>query len=1059
MTSTSSLLLTNIASLSLSISLCVYVYGCRVLFLSTEQILNELLLLHIITNNPAGIDGPVFTDELVNGQSLSDKYGEGLNVEVAYYKTNVKAVYTSPADSTGPAACVPKAKWIDINFPVCGGSIAVHIVSQVMLPLSCTIFPTIEEIALDTPELSLLAEAFSILDGAGVVIGGSTQFAPTNLAWNRAFLLLGSNKDAVFNNVPLLTDIVLYNRVVSSLPICKLSDDSTLITDPVGAFNPQSNFFEGNEPFLLKVSIKSVLQRLCGGQLANQYIFRRIVISSNTNSAKVLVPDIQACDGRVYITDAVLLPATLFFSLTLMDLVCSASILSTLCSIIRDTPVTSVLALLSSASVKLVLFAPTNFAISSALQYLRIDNSELEVGDLEVLLAYHVAEVDPFNADPVFTFQFRDEVDSFENLEGLLLTVVVTGNFPLEGFFIDGGCNRAQILVPLSNRVAVNGVLHVIDRLLLPPFEQKFCPSPCGRLELNPLTTVFIAAIYALGLDNEYCTVGASFVGDTYEPPRLDYAGPATVFAPSDLAFAKQLFQGGLTVATIFSSYPERLYDTILYHTIEGVEYFTSDLFDEQILEPSVTNTGFFPITSGHIETDTFLTARRFDSFSFIRKNLLNTAVFIEGQRCTFSLNPSDCAGRIIVPDQRTLNGGDQEASTIIQVIDQVLTPPFVLDCIEPAGSVSGPATSISIAAEVQYVGPVGCSLFCVGHLARCLPCSPFVAQEIYTSPVNGQLLSNQPSRIVYTLYVNQIGEVRWGQVPGLVRSKWESDHAIGPVGLIKAGTSIVAQGFLATNLKIFNVIANAIDVTTVTTEDDDDDIVDAALLKIYIDGILRGAALADFTSIISLAEIQARITELISTKYVIDRPLFDIRAGNYFGPLVRPSGKGIVGPIESLLGPFEGGTMSLVDASEMEDGDAALGSAYTSANDTIAAMQAIGEGAVTAQTIYYSLRTGLNPVEALGELFDGIDGVGFYERNGFPDVLATTEFYKNCGPIFNQYKNVDGTGASDKFSPCGISAVYFQEWAGVIFRLAVYANTEVFPSQCVGQPFGRPLL
>ena len=1039
---------------------CVCVCVCGVVFSPSSQILNELLLLHIVTNNPAGIDGPIFTDELVNGQSLTDKYGEGLTVEVAYYKTNVKAVYAFPSNGSGPSACVPKAKWIDINFPICGGSISVHIVSQVMLPLSCTIFPTIEEIALDTPELSLLAEAFSILDGAGVVITGATQFAPTNLAWNRAFLLLGSNKDAVFNNVPLLTDIVLYNRVISNLPICQIKDGSTLLTDPVGAFNPQSNFFQGDEPFLLKVSIRSKLQRLCGGQLANQYIFRRIVISSNTNSAKVLVPDIQACDGRVYITDAVLLPATLFFTLTLMDLVCSASILSTLCSIIRDTPVDSVLALLSSASVKLVLFAPTNFAISSALRYLKIDNADLEVGDLEVLLGFHVAEVDPFNADPVFTFQFRDEVDAFENLEGNDLFIVVTGNFPLEGFFVDGGCNRAQILVPLSNRVAVNGVLHVIDRLLLPPFEQKFCPTPCGRLELNPLTTVFIAAIYALGLDNEYCTVGASFIGDTYDPPRTDYSDAgATIFAPTDLAFAKQLFQGGLTVATIFGSYPERLYDIILYHTIREFAYFSTDLYDGQELFPSVTNTGFFPVATGHITTPTILTARRFDSYSFIRRNLLNTAVFIEGQRCTFSLNPSDCAGRIIVPDQRTLNGGDADFTTIIQVIDQVLTPPFILECRDPHGAASLPAVSLSVAAEVQYVGPVGCSLFCVGYGARCLPCSPFVAQEIFTSPVNGQALSNQPSRIVYTLYVNQIGEVRWGQVPGLVRSKWESDHAIGPVGLIKAGTSIVAQGFLATNLKIFNVIANAIDVKSVSTTSSSKR-KDAALLKIYIDGILRGAALADFTSIISLAEIQARITELISTKYIIDRPLFDIRAGNSFGPLVRPSDKGIVGPIESLLlGPYEGGTMSLVDASEMEDGDAAMDSAYTSANDTIAAMQAIGESAVTAQTIYYSLRTGINPVEAIGELFDGIDGVGYYERNGFPDVLATTEFYKNCGPIFNQYKNVDGTGAFGKFSPCGISAVFFQEWAGTIFRLAVYAGTEVFPSQCVGQPFGRPNL
>ena len=150
---------------------------------------------------------------------------------------------------------------------------------------------------------------------------------------------------------------------------------------------------------------------------------------------------------------------------------------------------------------------------------------------------------------------------------------------------------------------------------------------------------------------------------------------------------------------------------------------------------------------------------------------------------------------------------------------------------------------------------------------------------------------------------------------------------------------------------------------------------------------------------------------------------------------------------------------MSLVDASDMENGDAAVDGAYTSTNETIAAMQAIGEGAATAQSIYYSLRTGISPVEAIEELFDGIDGVGYYERNGFPDVLATTEFYKSCGPIFNQYKDVSSTGKTGSFSPCGISAVYFQEWAGVIYRLSAFAGTEIFPSQCIGQPFGRPLI
>ena len=917
-----------------------------------SQILSELLEQSIITSTISASGGPVFTDELKTGDSLSTAYGDSLNVFVSYYQVNLKAVYVAVNDA--PATCLPRAKFIDINYPVCGGSIAVHVISQVLLPESCTIFPTIEEVALDTPELSLLAEAFSILDDNEVVIPGITQFAPTNLAWNRAFLLLASSKDAVFNNIAMLQDIVLYNRVEDQTAICQISDGQELATDPVGAFNPQSDFLNTAAVYPLKVSIRSVLERLCGGQLANLYIFRRIVIIGQINSATVLVPDIQACDGRVYITDAVLLPPTLFLSFTLMDLICSATVLQTFCSIIRDTPLTSILDALSNPASKYVVFAPTDYAIESALAYLKLDPALLTEGELDVLIGYHIVQQDFFNPGAAFTFEFRDEVDSFENIDEDDLNIVVLGTFPLEAFFVDGGCNRAQVIVPLSNRLAVNGVLHVIDRLLLPSGTQKFCPSVCSRLELNPLTTVFIAAIYALGLENEYCTVASSNTDTTYEPPRME---DGTIFAPTDLAFAKSLYQRGFTVFNIFLTYPEELYDTILYHTSPGSTVYAADIVNGATYTTALTE-GFPPLSTGHISqvdgyggTPPRLTARRFDSFTLIRKNLLRSAIFIEGDDCFWNFYPSiqdgsRCAGRIIVPDQRTITGA------VIHTIDQVLSP-GILTCADPFDDGSGLA--LGIAAQVTYVGPIGCSLFCTGVITRCLPCSPFVAQEIYTSPVDANPLGSF-SDVVYTLYVNQLGEVRWGQVPGFIKSEWTGNHAIGPIGLIKAGASIVAQGFIATNLKTFNVIANAIDVTSITSADSDD-ATSSALLKIYIDGHLKGMAVVTFTGIISLAEIQFQFNELIE-HYIIKRPLFSIRAANYPGPVVQPSPAG-------LENPLTGSVATLVDAGSLQNGDATWNNALSSANETITAMQAIGEEVATAQTIFYAIRSGKNPVEA----------------------------------------------------------------------------------------------
>ena len=100
-----------------------------------------------------------------------------------------------------------------------------------------------------------------------------------------------------------------------------------------------------------------------------------------------------------------------------------------------------------------------------------------------------------------------------------------------------------------------------------------------------------------------------------------------------------------------------------------------------------------------------------------------------------------------------------------------------------------------------------------------------------------------------------------------------------------------------------------------------------------------------------------------------------------------------------------------------------------------------------------------LETSERAQELFDGMDGVGYYEVNGFPDVLKETDYYKDCGPIWNQYKNVPATGSKTGVPPCGYNAIFFQGWAGIIFRLSVYNGVEVFPSQCIGQPFGRPVL
>ena len=94
-----------------------------------------------------------------------------------------------------------------------------------------------------------------------------------------------------------------------------------------------------------------------------------------------------------------------------------------------------------------------------------------------------------------------------------------------------------------------------------------------------------------------------------------------------------------------------------------------------------------------------------------------------------------------------------------------------------------------------------------------------------------------------------------------------------------------------------------------------------------------------------------------------------------------------------------------------------------------------------------------IDPVSAVKELFDGIDGVGWYQYTGFPDFLATTVYFEFCGPIRNQYDKVGVDGLFGQYSPCGADATHFYPWNGIIHHLLAYAGHELYPSKCQKEP------
>ena len=106
-----------------------------------------------------------------------------------------------------------------------------------------------------------------------------------------------------------------------------------------------------------------------------------------------------------------------------------------------------------------------------------------------------------------------------------------------------GYINDAQVII--TDIVADNGVIHVIDRVLLPPQEEE------------PLGTIVDIAI----ADGRFETLVAADLAET-----LSGEDPFTVFAPTDEAFGK--LPAG-TIVALLGDIPA-LTDILLYHVVEG---------------------------------------------------------------------------------------------------------------------------------------------------------------------------------------------------------------------------------------------------------------------------------------------------------------------------------------------------------------------------------------------------------------------------------------------------------------------------------------------------------
>jgi uncharacterized surface protein with fasciclin (FAS1) repeats len=265
------------------------------------------------------------------------------------------------------------------------------------------------------------------LNGTLSAPGSLTLFAPTDAAFN---LLPAGTVTALLNDIPQLTDILKHHVVGASVMSGMLSNNQ-VVTTLLGT---------------------NVTVTITGG---NVYI----------DNAMVTVADIVADNGVVHVIDAVLLPTTN----TIYDIVSASPDHTTLKVAIDACALNGVL----SDPGTLTLFAPTDAAFNL-----------LPSGTVAALLA-DIPQLTDILKHHVVGSSVMSGMLSNNQVVTTLLGTDVTVTINSMGVFIDNA------MVTVADIVADNGVVHVIDAVLI--------PTTTDIIDYNSLEKRYLYSVNILG--------------------------------------------------------------------------------------------------------------------------------------------------------------------------------------------------------------------------------------------------------------------------------------------------------------------------------------------------------------------------------------------------------------------------------------------------------------------------------------------------------------------------------------------------------------------------------
>lgn len=291
--------------------------------------------------------------------------------------------------------------------------------------------PSIVEVAQSDANFSTLVAAVVKADLVATLSGDTqlTVFAPTNAAFDAVARAIGlADGAALVSALPAdaLVKILTYHVVAGDNP-------STALT--AGPLNTLYSF-EGS-PAVLGLSL--------GGGVT--------LTDELGTTATVTTADVDARNGVVHVIDKVLVPPGV------LNLVQMAQ-LNPAFSVLVEAVVEAGLVATLSGTGPFTVFAPTNDAFTAALAELGLTKDQLLASpDLAAILTYHVVGDDVRSA----------EVAALVSGGPADVTTVQGDTFRVgTDLLITDGRSRTATLVA-TDVVAGNGVIHVIDRVLLPP--------------------------------------------------------------------------------------------------------------------------------------------------------------------------------------------------------------------------------------------------------------------------------------------------------------------------------------------------------------------------------------------------------------------------------------------------------------------------------------------------------------------------------------------------------------------------------------------------------------